>query len=374
MILLNDFRRQWDDTKNAVLQAVAAVGESGWYILGEQVRGFEKSLAECWGVSHAVGVGSGLDAIEIALKVLGCRPGDRVLTTPLSAFATTLAVVKTGAVPVFVDTDEHGLIDLEQCERVMQREPVRFLLPVHLYGHALNLPRLSSLRDRFGCAIVEDCAQSIQASFEGIRTGTVGELAATSFYPTKNLGAMGDAGAVLTNREEHVGRIRALRDYGQSGKYRHDCIGYNSRMDEFHAAILRAFLPKLAAWTSRRREIAKRYLQAIRNPGIRLMDAPAGSDSVWHLFPVLLEPARKTAFLRHMAAHGVTTGEHYPVLIPEQPALRDVPYRIAEPCERARAIASSEVSLPIHPFLGEDEVEQVIAACNGWEAGRACSL
>ena len=369
MILLNDFRRQWEDTKEEVLGAVSTVGESGWYVLGEQTRCFEAALARSWGMSHAVGVASGLDAIELSLKILGCRPGDKVLTTPLSAFATTLAIVKAGGTPVFVDTDSHGLIDLAQCRSLLARRPeIRFLVPVHLYGHTLDLEEIRRIRQDFGCMVVEDCAQSILASHKGLTVGSAGELAATSFYPTKNLGALGDGGAILTNRDEYASAARVLRDYGQSRKYTHDQIGYNSRLDELQAAIMaRAYLPKLSAWTARRQWIAERYRDGIRHGGIGVVDSPQGCISVWHLFPVRVNPERKTDFMRYLRAKEITTGEHYPVVIPDQRALLDVPHEVAGSCATARAIAASEVSLPIHPYLHDDEVEQVIDACNRWD-------
>ena len=369
MILLNDFRRQWEDTGTAVLQATAAVGESGWYILGQRVRCFETALAEAWHSKYAVGVASGLDAIEISLKALGCGRGDKVLTTPLSAFATTLAIVKLGAIPVFVDTDEYGLIDLQQCRGILsERRDIRFLVPVHLYGHALDLAQLRQLGEEFGCMVVEDCAQAIMASFRGIPVGTVGQLAATSFYPTKNLGAIGDAGAILTDREEENLICRGLRDYGQTAKYRHDYIGYNSRMDELQAAILHeVFLPKLSQWTARRRSAASKYCAGIHNPHIRVPGTPPGSDSVWHLFPVLVEPARRSGFENYLAAQGIATGEHYPTLIPLQKALAGSEYEMASDCKQAAAIAASEVSLPIHPYLHDSEIDRVIDICNQWE-------
>ena len=369
MILLNDFKRQWQDTKDDALAAFASVGESGWYILGEEVRRFEAALAGVWGKRHAAGVASGLDAIEIALRVLGCGPGDKVLTTPLSAFATTLAILKTGAAPVFVDTDETGLLDLARCREVLgKRRDIRFLVPVHLYGHALNLRELAALGSEFGCRIVEDCAQSVLATFEGQRTGTVGEMAATSFYPTKNLGAMGDGGAILTDDEALLREAQTLRDYGQSAKYRHDKVGSNSRLDELQAALMgRVYLPKLECWTRRRREIARAYMTGIANPALRPIAAPPSSESVWHLFPVLVAGGRKAGFLRHLAANGITGGEHFPILIPDQAAMRGAAHEICGDCATARAIANSEVSLPIHPYLTDAEVEQVIAAANAWE-------
>jgi dTDP-4-amino-4,6-dideoxygalactose transaminase len=369
MILMNDFRRQWEDTCADVLAAVTAVGESGWYITGTELKAFEEALAAAWGVRYCAGVASGLDAIEMCLRALGCKAGDHVLTPPLSAFATTLAIVKTGAIPVFVDTDAFGLLDLDLAEAVLRRRPdIRFLVPVHLYGNALNLGRLAGLRARFEVAIVEDCAQSILATHEGKPTGTAGIMAATSFYPTKNLGALGDGGAVLTDDERLWQLVRSLRDYGQTARYRHDYVGYNSRLDELHAAILRrAFLPRLPAWTARRRDIARRYCAGLRHPGIRVAGEAPGSCSCYHLFPVTVDATRKASLLDHLKGCGVITGEHYPIPIPEQKALHGVPFEVIGDYPNARRIAGGEVSLPIHPYLRDDEADCVIAACNAWK-------
>ena len=369
MILLNDFRRQWKETRERAIDTFVSVGESGWYILGERVAEFEAALANCWGAEHAVGVASGLDALEIALTVAGCRRGDKVLTTPLSAFATTLSVLKLGAVPVFVDTDAYGLIDLTLCRATLQARPdIRFMVPVHLFGNALDLLELRRIRDEFGVEIIEDCAQSIQATFDGQPTGSVGRLAATSFYPTKNLGAMGDGGAILSSDLELCTAARALRDYGQTAKYQHDRVGYNSRLDELQAALLGAvYLPELQKWTARRREIASRYLTRITNPAIRCLGSPSKSLSNWHLFPVLVDPERKQRFMAYLTANSVGCGEHYPALIPCQRALANQQFEVVGECEQAGRICASEVSLPIHPYLTDDEVEQVIDACNAWE-------
>jgi len=370
MILLNDFKRQWEHTSAGVLAAVASVGESGWYVLGKNVAEFEQALAGLWGRRYAAGVASGLDALEISLRVLGCQAGDRVLTTPLSAFATTLAILKIGAVPVFVDTDRSGHIDLGLCREVLGRRhcvqhDIRFLVPVHLYGNALDLPALQELRAEFDLRVVEDCAQAILATSAGMPAGSVGQLAATSFYPTKNLGALGDGGAILTDDEQFDRLVRVLRDYGQSAKYRHDEIGYNSRLDELQAAILnRVYLPALPAWTIRRREIAARYRAGIRNARVECLPMPARSESVDHLFPVLVPEGSKQEFLTYMRSKGILCGEHYPVAIPDQPAMVKSKYEIATPLEHARRIAEREVSLPIHPYLTDDEVECVIDACN----------
>jgi dTDP-3-amino-3,4,6-trideoxy-alpha-D-glucose transaminase len=367
MILMNDFERQWRDTREDVLAAVEAVGAGAWYILGKEVAAFEAELARRWQRAHCVGVASGLDAIEISLRILGCRAGDRVLTTPLSAFATSLAIVRLGAVPVFVDTDESGLLDLDLCRRRLNLGGVRWLLPVHLYGHAMDLEALRQLQAEYNLLVVEDCAQSIDACSAGAPTGSVGQIAAASFYPTKNLGAIGDGGALLTEDAELAARARCLRDYGQAGKYQHTEIGYNSRLDELQAAILRrAYLPRLGDWTGRRRAVAARYLAGIRHPGIRPLDTPRRSQSCWHLFPVHVHPERRADFRSWLQSQGITTAEHYPALIPDQPAIERHPHERFGDCPRARQIAQGEVSLPIHPYLTDEEVERVIEACNRW--------
>jgi dTDP-3-amino-3,4,6-trideoxy-alpha-D-glucose transaminase len=351
LIPANDFRRQWEEIREDALAAFERVGASGRYMLGEEVRAFEGGLAALWGFEYATGVASGLDAIEISLRALGCKPGDRVLTTPISAFATTLAIVKLGAVPVFVDTDDQGLIDLQRCHELLKkRSDIRYFVPVHLYGFALDRSSLLRLRDQHGLLMVEDCAQSM---------ATAGDLAATSFYPTKNLGAMGDGGAILCRDAALDARVRALRDYGQTAKYRHDFIGYNSRLDELQAAFLRrACLPRLERWTSRRRDIAAAYLSGIRNPAVRLPNPPKGSEPSWHLFPMWIDPAKRNSFL--------PVSIHYPVAIPDQRALCDVPFEVSGGCENARRLCASEVSLPIHPYLNDSEVAEVIASVNSF--------
>jgi dTDP-4-amino-4,6-dideoxygalactose transaminase len=369
MILLNDFKRQWEECRGDVLAAVECVGSSGWYVLGTEVNQFERELAAFWGLEHAVGVGNGMDALEIALRCMGVSAGQKVLTTPLSAFATTLAIVRTGAIPVFVDVDELGQIDIARCAELFGSDPsIRFLLPVHLFGFASSLRALSALAQSSGVRLLEDCAQAIGASDAGIKVGHVGAACATSFYPTKNLGALGDGGALLTNDVALAARARVLRNYGQSTQYVHEELGLNSRLDELHAAVLRrAFLPRLTSWTSRRREIASRYLDGIRSRSVKALAPPSDSQPVWHLFPVLVAPDRRDSFREHLKARGVLSGVHYPRLIPDQEALRGgVSFQIVGELTNARRFAASEVSLPIHPYMTDSEVDQVIEACNRW--------
>jgi len=370
MILLNDFKAQWIDIGPAVLSVVERVGASGWYVLGSEVNNFEARLAEAWSLPYAVGVANGLDAIEIGLRSLGLKAGDKVLTTPISAFATTLAVMRCGGVPVFVDTDHSGLMDLQLARSALCADrSIRFVVPVHLYGHSIDLDELENLRAEFDLQIVEDCAQAIGARWDGRPVGSVGQVAAVSFYPTKNLGAMGDGGAILTRDPGVETRARALRNYGQTETYVHDEVGMNSRLDEIHAAILGdVCLPRLSVWTARRREIASVYRDRIQG-AVSVVPSPSRSESVWHLFPVLA-PASKRELLRtRMRERGILTAVHYPKLIPEQKALHDYGrFEVIGNLDCARRLADGEVSLPIHPYLKPAEVSAVCDVIQEWQA------
>lgn len=368
MISQNDFKRQWQVVGEQVLDAVQRVGQSGWYILGDEVDTFETALAQFWGLPYAVGIGNGMDALEIGLRCLNLQPGDKVLTTPLSAFASTLAIIRAGGVPVFVDVDDLGRIDFDQCRRVLERDSsIRFMIPVHLYGFALDLRALGRLKQDFQLSVVEDCAQSIGASFGGITAGSVGQVAATSFYPTKNLGAFGDGGALLTSDRDIADTARKLRNYGQASQYLHAELGLNSRLDELHAAIMHtALLPHLETWTGNRRRTARQYLERIVNPLIRLPLPETAMNPVWHLFPVTVKEGRD-ALREHLSSLRILSGVHYPRIIPDQAALTaHGRYEMASDLNNARRFANTELSLPIHPFLQDDEIDTVIDACNSW--------
>jgi dTDP-3-amino-3,4,6-trideoxy-alpha-D-glucose transaminase len=368
-IKLNDFQRMWAEAGSDVLEAVRLTGASGWYILGKEVESFEQEFAALWQRSFAIGVASGLDAIEIGLRVCGCKAGDKVLVPPVSAFATVLAVVRIGAIPVFVDCDRFGLMDLEQAVGALEADgSIRYAVPVHLYGHCLDMEKLGRLRTQFEVSIVEDCAQSIGARWREVACGSTGECAATSFYPTKNLGAFGDGGALMCDSERYAKLARSLRDYGQTSKYVHEQLGCNSRLDEVQAAILRrAMMPRLAGWIETRRSIARRYVEGIRNPLLDVLGSPEGSESCWHLFPVLAPPGRKAEVIAHLRASGVASGEHYPIALMDQPAMDQAGYVEYQSCLKARDFCSREVSLPIHPYLTDEEIQRVIDACNDWE-------
>jgi dTDP-4-amino-4,6-dideoxygalactose transaminase len=361
---LNDFTRLWADVGSQAEAAFSRVGQRGFYVLGQEVADFEQALADYSGVAHVCGCASGLDAIELGLRAGGLQPGQPVLTTPLSAFATTLAILRAGGRPLFVDVDQDGLMDLDAAEQALQADPeLRAVVPVHLYGRSLDLDRLERLRRQFNLLLVEDMAQSVGASWQGRPVGSVGQSAALSFYPTKNLGCLGDGGAVLSNDPEIAQRCRGLRDYGQTAKYVHAEPGLNSRLDELQAALLHhAMLPRLKHWTERRRELAQQYQDGIKHPRVTL-PRPC-QESVWHLYVVQTE--QRESLREHLAACGIGSAVHYPLLISEQQALRGVP--VSPPTPRAEQMARTVLSLPIHPYLSEAEVRAVIDAVNGWKA------
>lgn len=367
-VKMNPFERVWTEVQAEVLGAVERVGASGWYVLGKEVEAFEMAFANFCSAPHAVGVASGLDAIEIGLRALDIAPGDAVLTTPLTAFPTTLAILRAGGTPVFVDVDEHGLLDLDRCDQLLEkRADIRHCVPVHLYGQSIDLRRLRTLGEKFGLRIVEDAAQAHGASFDGEPVGSVGDVTAYSFYPTKNLGALGDAGALTCRQESIAARARSLRNYGQSARYVHDELGLNSRLDELHAAILGdALLPRMTAWTQRRREIAGWYREALGGSAVTPLPVSDPAGCVYHLFPVRVRKGTRDAFRDFLSAGGIDNAVHYPTLVFAQEAVAQRYQAVDTPI--AFAIATEEVSLPIHPLITDDEVSRVIDRCREWEA------
>lgn len=358
----NDFCRQWEDVRGDALAAVDRVGRSGRLVLGEEVDAFERELAVWWGVPHAVGVASGLDALEIALRSAGLPNGAPVLTTPLTAFATTLAILRAGGEPVWCDVDDSGGLDFEQAERTLRADPsIRAVVPVHLYGHPLDPVGLERLASQSDAVVIEDCAQSAGAERCGRVTGGVGIAAGTSLYPTKNLGALGDGGVLLTKDPELAERARELRDYGRRGRHRHAALGLNSRLDELHAAVLRsALLPRLDRFLARRREIASAYDEALADGPLRPL-GPGSGRSARHLYPVEVLEGEPAAVAARFEERGVSVGRHYPVLCPDQPAAEGVG-EVTGPLPVAQRLAERELSLPIHPYLDDNQVAAVIQA------------
>jgi dTDP-4-amino-4,6-dideoxygalactose transaminase len=354
--------------------AWARVAASGWYVGGPEVEAFEARFAKHAGVAHAVGVANGTDALALALRALGVKPGDSVVVPAVSAYPTTVGVVQAGATPLFVDVGPDALISLEAVERVLAQPSARVtaVIGVHLYGNCADGAALREVVSRRGIALLEDAAQAHGATRAGQAAGSWGHAAAWSFYPTKNLGALGDAGAVTSGDAALAARLRRLRNYGQSTRYEHDEIGFNSRLDPLQAAILAVKLDALDEETRRRREIGVRYDRAFADlgPALRPLDGPPGGQPNRHLYPVLVGAvADRPAFQGHLAERGVETLVHYPIAMPDQKASDPAWSRGAE-FPNARSICGRVVSLPVHPDLTDDEIEQVIAAVRSWPGAR----
>jgi dTDP-4-amino-4,6-dideoxygalactose transaminase len=355
--------------------AVERVVTSGWYVLGPEVDAFEAEFASAMGAAHAVGVGCGTDALALILRALGIGPGDEVITTPLSAAYTALAILMVGARPVFADIDPDRLtIDARQVEHAIGPH-TRAIVPVHLYGQPADMTALQAIAERHHLAIVEDCCQAHLATARGRPVGTIGVAGAFSFYPTKNLGALGDGGAVITNDEALAARIRRLRNGGQVDRYHHQEAGVNSRLDELQAAILRARLPRLAAWTERRRQLAARYRQALSEA--RAISVPPECDAghVYHLFVVRVKGSRplhdaRAALQASLGARGIETLIHYPVPIPAQPAFARVDPAF---CPAASNVCGEVLSLPLHHGLADEDVNAVCTAVHNESATLARS-
>ena len=350
------------DDAGAVRAAIDRVVSSGWFVLGPEVEAFESEFAAACRASHAVGVGNGTDALALILRALGIGPGDEVITTPLSAAYTALAIMMAGARPVFADIEAARLtIDPGAIESAVTSR-TRAILPVHLYGQAADMAAIEQIASRHALAVVEDCCQAHLATAAGRAVGTIGVAGAFSFYPTKNLGGFGDGGAVVTNDQALAARIKRLGNGGQTDRYRHQEPGVNSRLDEMQAAIVRARLPFLPQWTARRRTLAAQYRAALATASVALPDE-ADPGHVYHLFVVRSRRAagrdRRGELQRHLTARGIETLVHYPVTIPRQPALAGT---YPADCPRAAAVCDEVLSLPLHPRLGDHELARIAAA------------
>jgi dTDP-4-amino-4,6-dideoxygalactose transaminase len=367
MIALNDLARHHAPLRAELDAAIARVQDRGFYILGPEVDAFEREFAAYCGARECVAVGNGTDALELALRALGIGAGDEVATVANAGMYATIAIRATGAMPVYVDVGERTLLmdAAALAGRVTPR--MRAVVATHLYGRLADVDALARIARERGIALVEDCAQAHGAERNGARAGTAGALGCYSFYPTKNLGALGDAGAVVTGDAALAARVRELRTYGWRTKY-HCAVagGMNSRMDELQAAALRVKLPHLDGWNRRRREIAQAYANAITHSAIALPPVATGADEgadVAHLFVV--RTAQRESLRAHLAAVGIATDVHYPVPDHWQPPLpAGVPLTGLERTERACA---EVLSLPCYPELTAAEIASVAAACNRWQ-------
>lgn len=343
-----------------LLATLGRVYDAGQFVLGPEVAAFEREYAAFSGVAHAVGVGNGLDALTLALRALGVGPGDEVLVPAHTYIATWLAVTHVGARPVPIEPDP-ATSNLDPARLAAALTPrTRALVPVHLYGQPCPMPELLRFAREHGLFVVEDNAQAQGATFNDQPTGSFGHVNATSFYPTKNLGALGDGGALTTADPALAARLRQLRNYGATQKYHHATAGYNSRLDELQAAVLRLKLPQLLGWNAQRQQVAAWYDQHLAGvPGLRLPTVAVGAAPVWHLYVV--HTPRRDALQRHLAARGIGTLVHYPVPPHRQPAYAHLGLP-AGALPLAEALAATCLSLPLWPGMSEALVAEVAGA------------
>jgi dTDP-4-amino-4,6-dideoxygalactose transaminase len=345
-----------------VRDAIDRVVSRGWFVLGPELEAFEREFADACGAAHAVGVGTGTDALALALRAAGIGPGDEVITPPLSAAYTALAIMMVGARPVFADIDPDRLTLDPRATEAAVTPRTRAIMPVHLYGQPADMPALMQVAERHHLLMIEDCCQSHLATCNGRPVGSFSVAAAYSFYPTKNLGALGDGGALTTGDAALAARLRRLRNGGQTDRYHHAEFGVNSRLDEIQAAILRARLRWLPRWTDERRAFAGEYRRRLDGAPVTV---PAEHDPghVYHLFPILTRD--RPALQAYLEARGVETLIHFPVPIPRQPAVAS---EHPSQCPIADRVCDEVLSLPLHPGLTLQAVEDVASALQAFHA------
>lgn len=335
-----------------------------WYIEGVEDEAFEKAFAEYCGSDHCVGVGNGLDALVMALKALGIGAGDEVIVPSNTYIATALAVTYVSATPVFVEPDirtfniNPGLIDAAITDKT------KAIMPVHLYGQACDMEPIMAIAKKHNLFVVEDCAQAHGATYKGKKIGTFGDVAGFSFYPGKNLGALGDAGATITNNKELADKIRAYGNYGSDYKYHHIYKGNNSRLDEMQAAFLAAKLPHLERMNIERRRIAQLYIDGIKNPEVVLPFVPDYAVPVWHIFGIRCK--RRAELEKFLNEKGIGTNKHYPIPMHLQDCYKDLGFEEGD-FPIAEEISATELSIPMYYGMTDEEIQYVIEMVNKFE-------
>jgi dTDP-3-amino-3,4,6-trideoxy-alpha-D-glucose transaminase len=365
MLLFNDLKPLHHLHRREHEEAVRRVFARGWYILGPEVEAFEEAFAAYHHGGFAIGVANGTDAIELALRAAGIGPGDEVITVSHTAVATICAIERAGARPILVDIDPRTYTMDPAAARAAITPRTRAIVPVHLYGHPADLASLTAIAGEAGLALIEDCAQAHGALFQGKRVGTFGHLAAFSFYPTKNLGAFGDGGAVLTADPALAARVRRLRNYGQAERYHHVERGANSRLDEVQAALLRVNLAHLDTHNDERRRLAGLYRERLH--GVVLPEVCPDDDTIRHVYHLfVVRHPRRDALRRWLDGCGIGTLVHYPLPVHLQPAYADLGYPMGSLPVTER-ISREVLSLPLYVGLCDHDVEEVAAALRGWQ-------
>lgn len=350
-----DLKPSHDEIEDELIAAMKSVLASGSFIMGTELNAFESEFSKYCEVDHCVGVGNGLEALHLLLRAYDIGPGNEVLVPSNTFIATWLAVTQTGATPVPIEPDigTHN-IDPARLEAAITSR-TRAIIPVHLYGQPADMDPINQIAEKHGLIVIEDAAQAQGARYKGQRAGSLGHAAATSFYPGKNLGGLGDGGAVLTSDKAIAEKVRQLRNYGSSVKYQHDVLGYNSRLDELQAAILRVKLRKLDEWNDHRRKLARTYSEKLRNTEFVLPEIPAFADPVWHLYVVRTE--QRTQLQAQLADKGIGTIVHYPTPPHRQVCYAGNKWSELPICE---LLADQVLSLPIYPSMSEKHLDFVV--------------
>ena len=360
-IPLVDLKAQYAGIRRDVDAAISKVISNADFILGSEVDAFESEYADYCQVKYAVGVDTGLSALELGMRALGIGPGDEVITPAHSFIASSSAISFTGATPVWVDVDPNTYnIDVARIEAVITKR-TKAIMPVHLYGQPADMNPIVDLARRHHLYVVEDACQAHGARYRGRRVGSIGDFAAFSFYPGKNLGAYGDAGILVTNNSEIADRVRMMRNYGQRKKYDHIYLAWNRRLDTLQAAVLRVKLPHLDSWNEARRKIASLYNQLLTAARLDLPKVAPDSEHVFHLYVVQAD--QRDDLLRHLAENGIHGGIHYPIPIHLQEAYADRGLSLRS-FPVAEAIAARVLSLPMYPELSQDQLRRVAEVAN----------
>lgn len=353
-------KRAFDLHKEEYEEATLGVLNSGWYILGKEVEDFEQSFASYMGMKHCVALNSGTDALILAFRAIGIQQGDEVIVPAGTYIASVIGITENGGTPVFVDMDDHMEINADAIESKIT-DKTKAILPVHLFGQCSRMDKIKSIAEKHGVILIEDCAQCHGSTFGGKLAGTFGDIGCFSFYPTKPLGALGDAGAIVTNNDEVAEKIRQLRNYGSKVKYHNEINGLNSRMDEIQAAVLKVGLKYLDAGNEERRHQAQMYIDGIRNEKVVIPPVYDNVKHVYHLFPVLVED--RDAFQEYLSQNGIKTQVHYPIPPYVAECYSEWGYEWGD-YPLAEMHAKHEVSLPIYVGLPDEEVQYVIDAIN----------
>jgi dTDP-4-amino-4,6-dideoxygalactose transaminase len=367
-IPLVDLQAQYASIQPTIDEAIRRVVAGAQFIMGPDVAAFEQEFAAWCAASDCVGVGSGTAALELTLRALGVGPGDEVITVAHTFIATAEAISATGATPLFVDIDPRTY-NLDPAAFAAAITPAtRAVMPVHLYGQPADMTRIGAIAAQSGLAVVEDAAQAHGATWCGKAVGNWGDAACFSFYPGKNLGAYGDAGAVVTHRADVASTVRSLRNHGRRSKYTHDQVGYGHRIDTLQAAILRAKLPYLQEWTAARRRLAARYHTLLAGCGVTLPYVPVEANPVWHLY--VIRTPQRDALLQALEEAEVGAGIHYPLPLHLQPAYAHLGYR-AGALPVSEEVAATCLSLPLYPEMSDAQQDRVVTAVRQFAEARA---